>query len=75
MSAPTLSKYQTRYDPTRIQDHPDFRVLGDSETPSKEANISCAYNQHQQIHLIQKPMPEPEPGELLLHVRATGICG
>jgi L-iditol 2-dehydrogenase len=28
-----------------------------------------------QIHMVKKPMPEAHPGQVLLHIRATGICG
>ncbi|KIK61766.1 hypothetical protein GYMLUDRAFT_42808 [Collybiopsis luxurians FD-317 M1] len=63
------------YDPRNILDHPDFRVLNAGEQPSKELNIAAFYNPAHEIHLVQKPKPKPGPGQVLVHVRATGICG
>ncbi|KAJ7504351.1 L-arabinitol 4-dehydrogenase [Mycena galericulata] len=43
--------------------------------PSATANIAAFYNPAHEIHLVEKPRPTPGPGQVLLHVRATGICG
>ncbi|KAK4699985.1 hypothetical protein P7C70_g6270, partial [Phenoliferia sp. Uapishka_3] len=32
-------------------------------------------SQHKQIHLISKPVPKAGPGQVVVHIRATGICG
>ncbi|KAJ3986165.1 L-arabinitol 4-dehydrogenase [Lentinula detonsa] len=63
------------YDPRKVLDHPDFRVLNSGEKPSKESNIAAFYNPAHEIHLVEKPKPKPGPGQVLIHVRATGICG
>ena len=63
------------YNPRKILDHPEFRVLDPGEKPSSDANIAAFYNPAHEIHLVQKPRPTPGPGQVLLHVRATGICG
>ncbi|KAJ3918723.1 L-arabinitol 4-dehydrogenase [Lentinula edodes] len=63
------------YDPRKVLDHPDFRVLTSGEKPSKESNIAAFYNPAHEIHLVEKPKPKPGPGQVLIHVRATGICG
>ncbi|KAF5361882.1 hypothetical protein D9756_002358 [Leucocoprinus leucothites] len=63
------------YNPRKILDHPEFRVLQEGEKPKPEANIAAFYNPQHQIHLVEKPRPKPGPGQVLLHVRATGICG
>jgi len=63
------------YDPRIVLDHPDFRVLKPGEKPSPEENIAAFYNPAHEIHLVAKPRPKPGPGQVLLHVRATGICG
>jgi hypothetical protein len=63
------------YNPRKILDHPDFKVLAEGEKPAEGANIAAFYNPDHQIHLVQKPRPKPGPGQVLLHVRATGICG
>ena len=63
------------YNPKKILDHPDFKVLKQGEKPAPDANIAAFYNPAHEIHLVQKPKPKPGPGQVLLHVRATGICG
>lgn len=63
------------YSPRKVLEHPEFRVLVAGETPAKTANIAAFYNPAHEIHLVEKPRPIPGPGQVLLHVRATGICG
>lgn len=63
------------YNPRKILDHPDFKIFAPGEKPSSDANIAAFYNPQNEIHLVQKPRPKPGPGQVLLHVRATGICG
>ncbi|KAK7061011.1 hypothetical protein VNI00_000746 [Paramarasmius palmivorus] len=63
------------YDPRKVLEHPEFRVLAAGEKPSSDANIAAFYNPAHEIHLVQKPRPKPGPGQVLVHVRATGICG
>ena len=65
----------TIYSPDKVLKHPDFRILAEGEKPSKTANIAAFYNSANEIHLVEKPRPTPGPGQVLLHVRATGICG
>lgn len=63
------------YHPSKVLKHPDFRVLKDGEVPSPTANIAAFYNPAHEIHLVEKPKLSPGPGQVLVHVRATGICG
>ncbi|KAF5338337.1 hypothetical protein D9611_012456 [Ephemerocybe angulata] len=63
------------YDPRKILDHPDFRILKEGEKPDANANLAVFYNANKEIHLVQKPRLNPGPGQVLVHVRATGICG
>lgn len=63
------------YHPRKTLEHPDFRILQQGEKPRPEANIAAFYNPQHEIHLVEKPKPKPGPGQVLLHVRATGICG
>lgn len=63
------------YNPYKVLDDPSFRILDPNETPSPDANIAAFYNPAHEIHLVEKPRPKPGPGQVLLHVRATGICG
>ena len=75
-SIPT-STYEDHYDPKLILNHPDFRILkdGDPELDDAKANIACAYNPAHELHMINKPSLKPGPGEVTVHVRATGVCG
>ncbi|KAJ3840004.1 L-arabinitol 4-dehydrogenase [Lentinula raphanica] len=63
------------YDPRKVLDHPEFRVLKSGDQTSKDSNIAAFYNPAHEIHLVEKPKPKPGPGQVLIHVRATGICG
>jgi L-iditol 2-dehydrogenase len=63
------------YNPRKVLDHPDFKVLAPRHIAPKEANIAAFYNPNGEIHLVQKPRFKPGPGQVLVHVRATGICG
>jgi L-iditol 2-dehydrogenase len=75
MSADVAQPNSEVYHPRKVLDAPEFRVLGEGETPGADANIAAFYNPAHEIHLVQKPKPTPGPGQVLLHVRATGICG
>lgn len=63
------------YSPRKVLDDPSFRILAVGEKPSPNANIAAFYNPAHEIHLVEKPRLKPGPGQVLLHVRATGICG
>ena len=63
------------YSPRKVLDHPSFRVLAADEAPPSDANIAAFYNPKHEVHLVVKPRPKPGPGQVLVHVRATGICG
>ncbi|KAK0499638.1 L-arabinitol 4-dehydrogenase [Armillaria luteobubalina] len=63
------------YDPRQVLDHPEFKILGPNDKPTKGANIAVFYNHHHELHMVEKPRPKPGPGQVLLHVRASGICG
>lgn len=63
------------YNPCKVLDHPEFRILKPGETCSKDANIAAFYNPQHEMHLVEKPRLKPGYGEVLVHVRATGICG
>ncbi|WRT67569.1 uncharacterized protein IL334_004541 [Kwoniella shivajii] len=74
---PLKSRYEEYYNPQLVLDHPEFRIL-DSDAPElkdKNANVACAYNEKHEVHLIHKPKPKAGPGEAIVHVRSTGICG
>lgn len=63
------------YNPRKVIDDPVFKVLGPNDKPTKDANIAAFYNEKREMHLVEKPRPKPGPGQVLVHIRATGICG
>ena len=67
--------YAQVYDPRKVLDDPQFKVLSPGDKPEEGANLAVFYNPNKEIHLVQKPRPRPGPGQVLVHVRATGICG
>lgn len=71
------SKYRSHYDPAKVLQHPEFQSLAEDapELSDPTLNIACAYNPAHEIHMIKKPRFAPGPGEVAIHVRATGICG
>ncbi|WWC89567.1 uncharacterized protein L201_004491 [Kwoniella dendrophila CBS 6074] len=71
------SQYETKYDPKKILNDPEFKILsqGDSELQDKKLNIACAYDEKHNIKMIKKPIPKAREGEVVIRIRATGICG
>lgn len=68
------TKYLAAYDPDIILKDPAFKVL-EAGVPklNKETNLSIAYNQHKQIHLVERPRPVAREGEVVVHIRATCV--
>ncbi|GAA5919764.1 hypothetical protein JCM6882_003759 [Rhodosporidiobolus microsporus] len=69
--------YLSDYHPDLVLKSPDFKILEKGVVPQKDLtkNIAAAYAPGANLHLIEKPMPKAREGEVVLHVRATGICG
>lgn len=72
--------FEARFDPSKILHHPDFKILDDDQVASFQrgdvnVNLACAYNEKHEVHMVRKPMEEPQAGEVKIRVRATGICG
>ncbi|GAA5986177.1 hypothetical protein JCM10908_006444 [Rhodotorula pacifica] len=69
--------YPTAYAPDLVLKSPSFRILekGKVPEPNTQINLAAAYAPEAQLHLIEKPVPKAREGEVVLHVRATGICG
>jgi L-iditol 2-dehydrogenase len=76
-AAPAPTFYESAYDPQAVLGSKEFRVLaaGDPALSDKEANLACAYNPAHEVHMVRKPQPVAREGEVVVHVRATGICG
>ncbi|BGP26814.1 hypothetical protein JCM10295v2_005775 [Rhodotorula toruloides] len=72
-----MPDYPTAYDPARVLQHPEFKILEDGTVPRRNTskNLAAAYAPQAKLHLIEKPVPKPREGEVVVHVRATGICG
>lgn len=64
---------EQRFDPSKVK----WTLLkeDDPAISDKKRNIFCAYNPTGEMHMLEKEVPVPKAGEVLLHVRATGICG
>ncbi|TIB75583.1 hypothetical protein E3Q23_02347 [Wallemia mellicola] len=63
------------YDPKKVLNHPDFKIVPQGERPNQDANISICYNEKQELHLVEKPRLDLAPGQVEVHIKATGICG
>jgi L-iditol 2-dehydrogenase len=70
-----VANYPDLYDPEIVTKSAEFRVISPNETVTKEVNIGCAYNPAHEIHLVQLPIPNPREGEVVVHIKSTGICG
>ncbi|KZO93651.1 GroES-like protein [Calocera viscosa TUFC12733] len=73
MSAPV----NELYDPQRVLHSAEFKVFARDQFPQKDIkqNLAAFTNPRHDLHLVQKPVPTPGPGQVVVHVRATGICG
>ncbi|KAK4053078.1 hypothetical protein OIV83_001813 [Microbotryomycetes sp. JL201] len=72
-----LPYYPELFDPAQVLEHADFKVIPRETVPERNVNVNlaCAYGPNQQLNLIEKPRLEPKHGQVVIHVRATGICG
>ncbi len=50
-------------------------VLTDDIASHKPENLAVCTNPSHELYLKTEPIPKPGPGQCLVHVRATGICG
>jgi hypothetical protein len=66
-----LTHWEKRYDPSTQA----LRPATPADLADPGANLACAYNPSGEMHMLAKDMPVPQAGEVLLRVRATGICG
>ena len=65
------------YDPKKDIDSSEFKTFAPDEFPEKnpKQNLAAFTNPNNDLHLVQRPVPKPGPGQVVVHVRATGICG
>lgn len=45
------------------------------QDPALLPNPSLQVTADHQLKQVEAPVPSPGPGEVLIHVKATGICG
>jgi len=38
-------------------------------------NLAVHTNPSHDLKVVETPVPEPKEGEVIIHVKATGICG
>ncbi|KDN47151.1 putative xylitol dehydrogenase [Tilletiaria anomala UBC 951] len=50
-------------------------VATDSAVPSLKENLTLMATHDCQLKLVKSDAPKPGPGQALVHVRATGVCG
>lgn len=77
LSAMTYASFPSQFDPQAILDHIDFKIIPDNVEPKRDLskNLACAYAPGAQLHLVEKPVPKAGPGQVVVHVQKTGICG
>lgn len=66
--------------PPRLKQHTMNGTISKSSSLSnvaarKPENIGVFTNPQHELYTKTSPIPTPGPGECLIHVRATGICG
>lgn len=69
------TNYPAAYDPVAVLQHPDFKIIEGVPSRDVQQNLAIAYAPGAKLHLIQKPVPRAREGEVVIHVRASGICG
>lgn len=74
---PQKSQYEVKYDPDLVLKSVNFKELkeGDKELKDVKANIACAYDEKHNVKMINKPIPKAREDEVVVHIKATGICG
>lgn len=51
------------------------RIPEGEKFTDKEKNIAVFTNPEHEIFVVEKEKPKPSRGQVLIHVRACGICG
>ncbi|EJT98621.1 GroES-like protein [Dacryopinax primogenitus] len=65
------------YDPATTLNSSQFHIFPHGQFPPRDGkqNLGAFTNPGHELHLVQKPVPVPGKGQVVVHVRATGICG
>jgi L-iditol 2-dehydrogenase len=52
------------------------KAMTESQSPpSERRNPSLQVTADHRVKMVEAPIEEPTPGTVLLHIKATGICG
>ncbi|GAA6010893.1 hypothetical protein JCM10207_003978 [Rhodosporidiobolus poonsookiae] len=78
------SNYPADFDPAIVLKSPDFKIVEKGVVPQRDPlkNLATAYAPGANLHLIEKPVPKPREGEVVLHHGRIGdtmvvrdVCG
>lgn len=61
------------YHPSRILD--GLSLLPNVPDKNVTENIGCFYNERQEIHMTAVRIPKASQGQVIVRIRACGICG
>jgi L-iditol 2-dehydrogenase len=50
-------------------------MSSDSTSDTNKPNIAVYTNPAHDLKLVKTEIPEPKEGEVIVHIKATGICG
>ncbi|CAE6476891.1 unnamed protein product [Rhizoctonia solani] len=63
------------YDPAIVLKSAEFKILDAPPARDEKKNIAVFTNPAHDLHIVEKPIPKAGPGQCVVHIRATGICG
>lgn len=77
MAPATITSRDSLDNATKIQQEAVAGASIDGQNVVKTArpNPSLQATADHRLKMVEAPVPEPGHGEVLLHVKATGICG
>lgn len=70
-----MTDYPTAYHPDIVLSSSEFKLVEGTPARDTSKNLACAYGPNQLLSLIEKPVPTARAGEVVVHIRACGICG
>lgn len=79
MAPATITSRDSLDNSAKIQQEADAAASasanGQNAVKTLQLNPSLQVTADHRLKLVEAPVPEPGHGEVLLHVKATGICG
>jgi L-iditol 2-dehydrogenase len=58
-----------------LSDTSQFKVEKNDISSAEHSNPSLQVTADHRIEILEAPIERPGPGDVLLHIKATGICG